>query len=381
MSEIDEKEIKRRFEVISQFEPSPEVTARDLERTRRSLTKQPSGQRTRGQKIWRIIMRSKITKLAAVVLLVTGVIVGFSVFTGSPDMASVAFADVVQPLLTAESGSFKMTIDVAASGLDWINYGNEPVQTIEVVFAGPGRTRWNIPTGEVLVANMQEGKVMILIPAKKEAKVMQVGPPGVIQRHNRFNKLLALRALIEYALETEDESVEFLGEREIEGLTVIGYYVPGPEHHGDIMIWADSETKLPVQIEQSMGTETAVISEIAYNVELDESLFSVQPPEEYSAPASEEDKEPKFVVTGTVTDATTGQPIAGAKVTDDGYGPEPYKGAITDSEGKYSYLTWPEEHRIKAEAPGYKPQRKGITGLFHAESEDEKVIDFALEPE
>ena len=378
MSEIDEKEIKRRFEVISQFEPSSEVTARDLERTRKSLTKQTSGQRTRGQKIWRIIMKSRITKAAAAAVIIIVILIGINYFCGPINGASVAFADVVRPLLAAETGSFKMTIDVAASGLDWINYGNEPVQTIEVVFAEPGRTRWNIPTGEVLVANMQEGKLMILIPAKKEAAVMQVGPPGL---NNRFNKLLALRPLIESALETEDESVEFLGEREIEGLTVIGYYVTGPEHHGDITIWADSETKLPVQIEQSMGTETAVISEIAYDVELDESLFSVQPPKEYSAPASEEDKEPKFVVTGTVTDATTGQPIEGAKVTDDGYGPEPYKGAITDSEGKYSYLTWPEEHRIKAEAPGYKPQRKGITGLFHVESEDEKVIDFALEPE
>jgi outer membrane lipoprotein-sorting protein len=331
--------------------------------------------------IWRIIMKSRITKLAAAAVIIIAILIGIGHLGSSIDGTSVAFADVVRPLLAVETGSFNMTIDVAASGLDWIDCGNEPVQTIEVMFAGSGRTRWNIPTGEVLVANMQEGKVMILIPAKKEAAVMQVGPPGLIPRHNRFNKLLALRPLIESALETEDESVESLGEREIEGLNVIGYYVPGPEHHGDITIWADSETKLPVQIEQSMGTETAVISEIAYNVELDESLFSVQPPKEYSAPAYEEDKEPKFVVTGTVTDATTGQPIAGAKVTDDGYGPEPYKGAITNSEGKYSYLTWPEEHRIKAEAPGYKPQRKGITGLFHVESEDEKVIDFALEPE
>jgi outer membrane lipoprotein-sorting protein len=328
--------------------------------------------------IWRIIMKSRMTKIAAAAVIIIVILIGINYFGGPIDGASVAFADVVRPLLAAETGSFKMTIDVAASGLDWINYGDESVQTIEVVFAGTGRTRWNIPTGEVLVANMLEGKLMILIPAKKEAAVMQVGPPGP---NNRFNKLLALRPLIESALETEDESVKSLGEREIEGLTVIGYYVTGPEHHGDITIWADSETKLPVQIEQSMGTQTAVISEIAYDVELDESLFSVQPPEEYSATASEEDKEPKFVVTGTVTDATTGQPIEGAKVTDDGYGPEPYKGAITDSEGKYSYLTWPEEHRIKAEAPGYKPQRKGITGLFHVESEDEKVIDFALEPE
>lgn len=326
-------------------------------------------------------MKSKITKPAVAAVIIMAVLIGIYYFGGPIDGTSVAFADVVQPLLTAETGTFKMTVDVAASGLEWINYGNEPVQTIDVMFAGPDRTRWNIPTGEVLVANMQEGKVMILMPAKKEAKVMQVGPPGLIQRHNRFNKLLALRPLIEYALETEDESVEFLGERKIEGCTVIGYYVPGPEHHGDITIWADSDTKLPVKIEQSMGMETAVISEIVYNVELDESLFSVQPPEEYSSPAPEEDKEPKFVVTGTVTDATTGQPIVGAKVSDDGYGPKPYKGATTDSEGKYSYRTWPEEHHIRAEAPGYKPQRKGITGLFHVENEDEKVIDFALEPE
>jgi len=331
--------------------------------------------------IWRIIMKIGMTKFAAAAVIIIAVLIGTYYSGGSIDGTNVVFAEVVQPLLTAETGRFKMTIDVAGSDLDWINYEGDPVQTIEVVFDGPGRTRWDIPTGEVLVANMQQGKVMILMPAKKQAAVMQVGPAGVIPRHNRFNKLLALRPLIEYALETEDASVEFLGEREIEGVTVIGYYMTGPEHHGDITIWADSETKLPIRIEQSMGPETAVISHIAYNVELDESLFGVEPPEGYSAPASEGDKEPEFVVMGTVTDAVTGEPIVGAKVSDDGYGPEPYKRAITDSEGKYSYRTWPEEHRIKAEAPGYKPQRKDITGLLHVENEDERVMDFALEPE
>jgi outer membrane lipoprotein-sorting protein len=331
--------------------------------------------------IWRIIMKIGMTKFAAAAVIIIAVLIGIYYSGGSIDGTNVVFAEIVQPLLTAETGRFKMTIDVAGSDLDWINYGDDPVQTIEVVFAGPGRTRWDMPTGEVLVANMQEGKVMILMPAKRQAAVMQVGPPGVIPVHNRFNKLLALRPLIEYALETEDDSVEFLSEREIEGATVIGYYMTGPEHHGDITIWADSETKLPIRIEQSMGTETAVISDIAYDVELDGLLFSVEPPEGYSAPASEGDEEPEFVVTGTVTDAVTGEPIAGARVSDDGYGPEPYKGAITDSEGKYSYRTWPEEHGIKAEAPGYKPQRKGITGLLHVENEDERVMDFALEPE
>ncbi len=191
--------------------------------------------------------------------------------------------------------------------------------------------------------------------------------------------MLELRRLIQLSvLENEDDSVEFLGRQNINGVTAIGYRITG---HGDITIWADSKTKLPIQIEQSMGAETTVINDITYNIELDESLFSVEPPKGYSAVVPGEDKQPSFVVRGTVTDAATGEPIAGVRVSDDGYGPEPYKSAITDSEGRYRYLTWPEEHRIKAEISGYKPQHKGLTGLFHTETEDEKNIDFALEQE
>jgi outer membrane lipoprotein-sorting protein len=330
-------------------------------------------------------MKSRITKLAAAAVMIIAVFIVIHQLGGSVE--GVAFADVVRPLLTVETGKFKMTIDVVSAGLDWIDCKGEPLQTIEVFFAGPGRTRWDVATGEVLVANMFEGKVMILMPAKKEAAVMEVGPPGVIPRHNRFNKLFELRRLIEYALETEDESVEFLGQREIDGTAALGYLITGPRHHGDITVWADAQSKVPIRIEQSMHiggrTETAVISDIVYDAYLDELLFSVEPPEGYSVGGPGEERGPGFVVTGTVTDAATGRPIAGAKVSDDGYGPKPYKGAITDANGVYSYHTWPEEHRIKAEASGYKPQHKGLsTGLFHTENvEDKQVIDFTLEPE
>ncbi|HUW20605.1 MAG TPA: carboxypeptidase regulatory-like domain-containing protein [Sedimentisphaerales bacterium] len=336
--------------------------------------------------IWRTIMKSKITKLAGAAVVIIAAFVVIHQLGGTVE--SVAFADVVRPLLTAETGKFKMTIDVVAAGLDWIDCKDEPTQTIEVIFAGPARTRWDVATGEVLVANMFEGKVMILMPAKKEAAVMQVGPPGVIPPHNRFNKLLELRRLIQYALKNEDESVEFLGRREIDDVGALGYHITGPQHHGDITVWADAESKVPIRIEQSMAigerTEAAVISDIAYDVEVDESLFSVEPPEGYSVGGPEsEAKEPEFVVTGRVTDATTGEAIAGARVSDDGYGPKPYKGAVTDADGRYSYHTWPEEHRIKAEAPGYKAQAKGLkAGLFHTDNVSEKqVLDFALEPE
>ena len=85
MSEIDEKEIKRRFEVISHFEPGSEVTARDLEQVRRRLIRHMSGQQPGEQKIWRIIMKSRITKLAAAAVMIAGTIIGLHWFgDGSP---------------------------------------------------------------------------------------------------------------------------------------------------------------------------------------------------------------------------------------------------------------------------------------------------------
>ena len=86
---------------------------------------------------------------------------------------------------------------------------------------------------------------------------------------------------------------------------------------------------------------------------------------------------PEFVIKGRVTAAETGLPIAGAKVGDVEKYADGQQWTTTDSDGNYGYLTWYEEHGIKAEAEGYKSEHKGLyTKLFG--SEKEKVIDFAL---
>ena len=132
---------------------------------------------------------------------------------------------------------------------------------------------------------------------------------------------------------------------------------------------------------EEAGLLAAAITNIAYDVELDQSLFSLEPPEEYSVTTlSADDIEAGLVVRGVVTDAATGEPIAGAKVSDDGYGPKPHKGATADSAGRYRYVTWGEEHFIVAVAPGYRSQRKGMTMSF-LQMEKETVVDFVLERE
>ena len=88
---------------------------------------------------------------------------------------------------------------------------------------------------------------------------------------------------------------------------------------------------------------------------------------------------PHFVkLGGTVTDAASGKPIPKATVSDGRYGLQPPRSAITDSEGKYSYTTWAEEHNIVVAAPGYKPQ---VENLNPGGQEKEISLDFKLTPE
>ena len=93
--------------------------------------------------------------------------------------------------------------------------------------------------------------------------------------------------------------------------------------------------------------------------------------------AKAESEPPSFLIKGTVTDAETGQPIAGAKVGDVDQYAEGKQWTTTDSNGNYEYKTWYEEHGTTAEAEGYNSQLKGFnTKLFG--SEKEKVINFQL---
>ena len=88
-------------------------------------------------------------------------------------------------------------------------------------------------------------------------------------------------------------------------------------------------------------------------------------------------------VRGTVTDAVTGQPIAGARVDDNRYGAEPNKAPAqswTDANGHYELNTQYEEHTIAASAPGYESKLSTLlTKTFG--SERNVSMNFRLQPE
>lgn len=92
--------------------------------------------------------------------------------------------------------------------------------------------------------------------------------------------------------------------------------------------------------------------------------------------------QPNLTVTGTVTDAIMGKPIAGARVDDNRYGTGPGKApqqAWTDASGHFELKTWYEEHTIAASAPGYETRLATLlTKPFGTERE--LRMDFQLPP-
>jgi len=217
--------------------------------------------------IRRTIMKSPVTKLAAAAVIIIVVLIGILQLGGSTP----AFADVVRPLLTARTATYKMTV----------NMKDIPAQTIEGMFMEPSRMRQVMPGGGIQIIDMPQGQMITLMPTEKKAVIIEMeNMPEDTQR--QINMFHAIRNLIQEAQENEDESVAFIGEQKIDGVNAIGYHIGAPNM--EMTFWADAKTLIPIRIEYSMGEmmgmeATVIMSDFVFDVELDESLFEV--PEDY----------------------------------------------------------------------------------------------------
>lgn len=210
-------------------------------------------------------MRSPFTKIAAAAVIIIAVIIGLNLLGGS----NPAFAEIIQPFLTARTASFKMTMQIEGG----------PTQNFDCLYAEPIRMRQTSKEQDaVVISDLQKGKIVTLVPSQKKAYVTEL--ENMPEDQGQFNMFSEIRKHILETQESEDTSVEFLGEMKINGLTAIGYHVQKPGF--DMTVWADPQTKLPVQMENSVGPATYTMTDIVLDVELDESLFSQEIPAEYT---------------------------------------------------------------------------------------------------
>ncbi|WP_406698200.1 hypothetical protein V5E97_05035 [Singulisphaera sp. Ch08] len=212
-------------------------------------------------------------KIAAVVVVAAG---GLS-YLGAPPSGGtmVAFAATVQTLREAQGYSFRMTL----SGPDQKKLG-----TMKTYFKAPGVSRSEQEGGQVVISNTSQGKTLMLDPSSKSALLIESKPHEKPKENSGVGLVESFRKL-------EASDGVPAGEKEIGGVKARGFRVK--KLHDEMVFWIDPNTKLPLLVEttsQVQGKEIrTTLSEFVINPDVDEALFSTEPPPGYTLRRTESD--------------------------------------------------------------------------------------------
>ena len=188
------------------------------------------------------------------------------------DRSQQAFAldDMIETIMTAKSARFRTTARM----------GDQPALTAKALFLEPSRIRQEMENGYINIADWKAGKMVGLDPKSKRATVINLlNMPEDQRPGNQFEQL---RDQLRKAQIDPDKNVERLGQKEIEGRPAVGFRFKTKLQ--PMTIWADPKTHLPLQIKMVFLGPPRIevtMTDFEFNVELDEALFSVEPPEGY----------------------------------------------------------------------------------------------------
>ena len=249
-------------------EPRAEISKRNLDDAL-AAHKKVIGSVSSRPTIWRIIMKSRIGKIAAAVVIIVSVVAGIHFLGGSTE--SVAWADVVRPILTARTVIFNV-ITVEGENVPINRIMNMGTQRVRNELLSPdGKT-----VGVIAIIDYDTSRMLELIPKKKKAIVIEL--KDIPEKPE--NILETMRDIITEIQNDPNVSVEPLGEKEIDGQIAKGFRATGPD--GEMTVWADPQTALPIRWEQKWRQMQFVFTDFQFDIEMDESLFSMEIPEGYS---------------------------------------------------------------------------------------------------
>ena len=220
---------------------------------------------------WREIMKRNTNKIAAAAVFLLAILTGAHFLFSSTE--SLAFADVVRPILTARTVVFNV-----------IMVEEENVPITRVMNMGTQRLRSEVlsPDGKtvqaIAIIDFDTSRVLTLNPKQKIAALIELKDLP----EKPENILEEMRNIITDLQNDPDFSVEPLGEKEIDGRTAKGFRATGPDE--ELTIWVDSQTALPIRIEQKGRQIQFACTDFQFDIEMDESLFSMEIPEGYPAP-------------------------------------------------------------------------------------------------
>jgi len=250
--------------------------------------------------IWRTIMKSRIAKLAAAAVVIIVAALCIHQFGGTIPVTQAAFADVLEQVYKARTVTYKQTF-----------YPGESREfTNQVMIIESGVMRSELPQGNIIIFDYNGGKNLHLMPQQKKAILTyRVGQP---RRKGLFNYLDWVKTL-------HKKDGKLVGQEEIDGHIADVFLIQ--REFEKITVWVNPQTNLPVRVENislphpnkdivmpkmflSLGDfggdasitrgimigsnsgiqekMTIVMSDFQWDVDLDESLFDLEPPEGYS---------------------------------------------------------------------------------------------------
>ncbi len=227
-----------------------------------------------GPNLWRIIMRNRMTKLAAAAVLIVTALVVINQYGGSASVSGVAFGDVLRHF---HNSSY--TFDVTTVGVQQ----EEGKIYLGMIRQSDGM-RIDFPEeGVSSIINFNTDDGLVLFHGNKIAitdlpdKLADSGPFAMF-RHS-----------IENLWNLQDGTEKSLGQKEIDGQPAVGFEVrqKTEDYNSGILCWAHEETGVPIRVEITLYSpdeslfQTVVMSNIKLNADLDEGLFSTEPPEGY----------------------------------------------------------------------------------------------------
>jgi outer membrane lipoprotein-sorting protein len=216
----------------------------------------------------RLIMKSPVTKIAAAAAIIIAVFIGAYYFGDSVNIAGTAYAQVVERLQNARTLTYTVQSN---SGIEWM-----PSMIMEIAFKEPGYMRMSTPDGYLSIIDSIQGKGLTILPPKKQFIEMEISNLQNNPAQQNINLIEKLRSLPERA----DEQ---LGTREVNGKKVQGFRVT---EEGLInTVWIDLQTRELVLVEMEFLNApgmSGTMSNFQFDVELDDSLFNLTPPDGYT---------------------------------------------------------------------------------------------------
>ena len=280
-----------------QVEPRAEMSKRNLADALTAHNK-VIGPISSRPSVWSTIVKSRINKIAAAVIII--VIIGLHQFNSSIKGTRVVWADVAKRL--EKVSSYKAKADRALTEVGQ----KEPFFQCEIL-------RYFSPEHGSVEESYEDGELVMLgyCSISEKAAIVVLSD---LKMYFRFDLNEELMSLVEYVNPANTDGIMKLfgsdrcirlGSREIDGVRTEGFevkdvkifsqvpqYLLRPEDI-NIRIWVNNETLLPVRVEGEGLVHKCVMSgfkefrykevmhSIEYDVEIDESIFDPNIPDDY----------------------------------------------------------------------------------------------------